>query len=178
MNRNAGFTILAGLPPDGPPAVPCPKNWGQGAREGFVVRFDPAKEESWVANFSRGLADTDAVLPFGDRFLVVAGGALYLVDAEQPGPKAQIDGCVTDILIVSAPVGFVFGWNNISLGSWTLDGPRWKTRRLSWDGFHALRIERGRILGEGWSAPDGEWVHFEVDLESGEASGGPTALSA
>jgi hypothetical protein len=142
------------------------------------VQFEPVSGEKWVANFSRGLSDTDAVLSFGDHFLVVAGGALYVVDAERSESTTEVDCCVTDILEVPVPAGFVFGWNHTALSLWTLDGVRWRTRRLSWDGFRRLRVERGRVHGEGWSAPDGEWVPFEVVLENGEASGGPTALSS
>jgi len=54
-------------------------------------------------------------------------------------------------------------------------GPRgvvWHTRRLSWDGFRGIRIDRSRLVGDAWSPVEECWMSFSVDVLSGRAEGG------
>ena len=171
------FRVLPGLPAYGAPAIPCPRHWGHRGGEGFVVAFNAPGAE-WVGNFGRGLSSKDAALahPDGHRVLVIAGGALYEVDPGRAEPIDVTDCCVTEILHIPDLNCFVFARNHVSLMRWDADGKHWDTGRISWDGFAKLRPDGDRILGEAWSAPDDQWLPFEVDLETGETTGGAEQL--
>jgi len=76
------YDVLPGLPPygDWPEAF---TSTGHGRQhEGFVVRFNPDGESSWVGNFQRGLSSFDLVCEHlnGRELIVVAGGEAYVVD--------------------------------------------------------------------------------------------------
>ena len=175
---SATFKVLPGLPPYGAPAIACPQRWERRGGEGFVVAFEPTLGAQWVGNFGRGLSNKDAALPHPDgrRVLVIAGGALYEVDPVKAEPVDVADCCVTEILHISYLNCFVFARNHVSLMRWDAAGKRWDTGRISWDGFAKLRAERQHVLGEAWSAPGDEWRPFEVDLDTGDASGGAEQL--
>lgn len=51
-------------------------------------------------------------------------------------------------------------------------GVVWHTRRVSWDGFRDVRIERLTLTGEAWSPIEDRWLPFSVDLRTGRAEGG------
>src|SRR3990172_3937129 len=80
------YQVLPGLPADGPVAVPFGAGGWTGAwrghREGFVVRFYPETNETWVANFQPGLGRWEGVLehPNGKHLIVLARGQGYVVD--------------------------------------------------------------------------------------------------
>jgi len=142
------------------------------------VEFENNAGGTWVGNFGRGLSNLDVALPHPDglRVLVIAGGALYDVDPRKAEPMDEADCCVTEVLTVTELNCFVFALNHISLMRWDATGKRWDTGRISWDGFANLRVQGNRILGEAWSAPNDEWVPMEVDLDTGEVSGGADQL--
>ena len=108
--------------------------------------------------------------------MVIAGGALYEVDPGRAEPIDVTDCCVTEILHIPDLNCFVFARNHVSLMRWDADGKHWDTGRISWDGFAKLRADGDRILGEAWSAPNDQWLPFEVDLKSGETTGGAEQL--
>jgi hypothetical protein len=166
------------LPAYGAPAIPCPRHWGHRGGEGFVVAFGAPGTE-WIGNFGRGLSNKDAALahPDGRRVLVIAGGSLYEVAPEKAESIDETDCCVIEILDIPSLHCFVFARNHVSLMRWDAAGKQWDTGRISWDGFANLRADGGRILGEAWSAPGNRWLPFEVDLETGEASGGAEELT-
>jgi hypothetical protein len=51
-------------------------------------------------------------------------------------------------------------------------GILWRTRRLSWDGFNAVRLSTETIRGDAWNPVEDRWMPFEVDLATGASEGG------
>lgn len=66
-------------------------------REGLVLRVHTGRGDSWIANVQRGWSTSpDQVLrtPHRDRFVLVAGGRGWYMDATQPGQATLLDGWV------------------------------------------------------------------------------------
>src|SRR5579871_1556803 len=85
--RIARWEILRGLPGEGPAAkyfhLGHPTPWA----EGLVIKFFAADESSWVGNFQRStyVRRTDVISwPEANTIIVIAAGALYLIDAANP----------------------------------------------------------------------------------------------
>jgi hypothetical protein len=172
------FALLKGLPGTGPRPVSCPPEWGRLGREGTVVSFRKRDGSMWIGNFGRGLGTETAVLPHpdGKRALVIANGAIYEVDPDHAEPLSESDCCVTAIWPVESMNALLFARSHIALMLWGARGREWDTGRLSWDGFRNVRIEGSWIEGEAWSAPDDSWPRFQVNLKTGEYTGGAIGL--
>lgn len=88
--------FLAGLPSYGSPALTI-ADGESGMREGRVLRVHTGRGDSWIANVQRGWSNSpDQVLrtPHCDRFVLVAGGRGWCMDATQPGQATLLDGWV------------------------------------------------------------------------------------
>lgn len=172
------FEILAGFPSYGPPAIPCPAEWGLVGREGLVVAFMRDRHPTWVGNFRPGLSDESLALdhPDGLRVVVISGGACYLVHPAEPGPVDEFLCCVTRIH--SYGESYVFELNHTAFVGFGADGVLWRTPALSWDGFRKVRIEGATLAGEAWYAPTDEWLPITVDLTTGMTTGGIAARPA
>jgi len=169
--------MLPGLPPYGPfPEQFSSTGRGQ-HREGLVVEFLPEGADNWVGNFQRGLTAYDRVLnvPRSNRIIVVAGGQAYELDpvtrtCERTfGAQIMQAWSIEDVLVFS---------NGLWMEAMGCSGLKWRSRRISWDGFRSLRLEGGKISGESWSPGDDEWKPFSLSIATGEVEGGsyPTEL--
>ena len=168
----ATFTVLPGPPPYGPAPEPfSPTGMGK-HREGVVVQFSPGDGSEWVGNFQRGLTSFNSVLawPEGQQVVVIAGGQGYVVDAYDRSCLETFGGQITEALQPSA--GVVVLCSLTAMQAFGPQGRLWQTRRISWDGFRALRIEGERILGESWRPFGEHWVPFAVRVSTGEVEGG------
>ncbi|MEW6249302.1 MAG: hypothetical protein AB1716_01545 [Planctomycetota bacterium] len=167
------FEVLPGLPPYGPAAEAFSASGLGTHREGLVVRFHPPRADAWVGNFQPGLTSFSAVdlHPDGRRVIVISGGQGYLVD---PADRKRTEFlgswyvCAhrrSDLLVLQTPIDFE------CIGP---EGRRWRTRRLSWDGFRNVELQAGarEITGDAWSPITDEWIPFTVDLNSGSVQGG------
>ncbi len=165
------FQIQPGLPPYGPPALcfPLPDAF----REGLVVKFRAADGGSWVGNFAYGYGELSEVRAElgAQTTIVVAKGAGYCVDVdrqlvrEMAGPIDYIEYMEdVDLLIVA---------NGLWFEAFGRSGPRWRTRRVSWDGMRSVSSVGGLIVGEAYS-PMGppDWHPFQLDTRTGEVTGG------
>lgn len=164
------FTILEGLPPYGPEAISFPA--GQLlAREGLVIRFERADEPPWIANFKKGYSNLDKVLshPDGKRFIICAGGNLYLVDPEIRSVSKENAG-VTYIQTLSNPK-ITLICDDVSFTAWDEAGVRWKTSRISWDGIRNVSVSENLVTGEAYTPLTDTWHIFEVDLCTGATRG-------
>ena len=164
------FEVLSGLPPYGPMAKPFPAS-GYGAfRQGFVVRFESKKFGTWVGNFQADLTTLSGVYehPAGNHVLVVAGGAIYVVDPDTQTAE-ESGGMVSSVIQVSERNALLFE-EGIYL-SLISPNDNWRTERLSWDGIRNLSISGDFVLGEGWHYDD-TWHEFSVSLANGSYTGG------
>jgi len=139
------------------------------------VRFsDRDGASEWIGKFGCGVSTamrvTKAVDP--DRFMVVAGGAAYLVDATRRQLLNQhIDAFVQDIAYDSEKNHFIAADVRLRIIE---DGREvWSSRRVSIDGIHGLTIA-GRVLsGVAVVGYEGEEGPFSFDLNSREFLSGP-----
>jgi hypothetical protein len=174
MTNSHPWTILDGLPPYGPMAVPFSLS-GQGLhREGLVVSF-AAPSGTWVGNFQRGDASLDEVLahPDGQHVVVVAGGNAYVIDPEDQSLHAHLAQQIEHIVIVSE-LGLVFFGNGLWFEAVGPTGTAWRSRRFSWDGVRQVELVGLTLRGEAYApeGPVGAWYPFELDIRTGTVSGG------
>lgn len=167
----ANVRILPGLPAYGVPAEPFPSS-GYGAhREGTVVEFEDKDGNKWIGNFQPGLNAYNAVFDtFGaDRPIVIAGGSGYVVDVPSHKVIEEFGGAIDwalewhGRLVLADGIGFV---------ARNRDGVVWKSDRVSWDGMRDLSHDGGRVRGFAYSPLDDDYHSFDLDLETGNFSGG------
>jgi hypothetical protein len=172
------FEILPGLRGTGP----LPEQFsitGKGAhREDLVIKFVPESATSWVGNFQGGLTGFDAVLdhPNGIDVVVVARGHGYVIRPETKQVVENFGGMIDTVVKVPESKLLVFGCA-VHFGCFGENGKRWKSRRISWDGMRNLRVDGIKLHGEAWSPLGGQkgggiWEAFELDIRSGEFTGG------
>ena len=168
------FEILAGFPGVGP----LPEYFGFEAhgrfREGFVVRFFPAKGDSWVGNFQSSMTGLNRVVDgsSAERVLVIAGGHAYELDIEKRQLIRNFGGTIEHFFELPSHDGVVVG-NGLWFECVRLpDDERWRTRRLSWDGMRKVAVTGHMLTGEAYSPIDDSWTPFEVDLRDGSSLGG------
>lgn len=166
------YKILTGLPAYGPEALPFSAT-GMGTHsEGFVVRFLPHPDSTWIGNFQPGVTDMYAIVPHPDRqrMIVIAGGQAYIIDAQVPAKWTHFGGSIEFAQPIPELDAILFG-----NGLWfELLGPQsmiWKTRRISWDGMRDLAIKDLTLTGQSWCYDD-TWSNFAVDLVEGTVTGG------
>lgn len=171
----ATVEILPGLPATGPyPEQFSPDGRGT-HREGFVVRFTPASgAPSWVGNFQPGFSTFSAVAdhPDGRSTIVFARGVGYVVDPETRRLRELLPSMYAGSWWLADLALLLLDQQGIAFEAIGPEGRRWVSRRLSWDGFRNLTFVGARLQGESWSPIDEAWAPFELDLLSGEASGG------
>lgn len=165
------FRILSGLPAYGAPAEPFPSS-GYGAhREGTVVEFEDMDGTKWIGNFQPGLNAYNAVFAtFGvDRPIVIAGGSGYGVDAPTRKVIEEFGGTIDWALEWHGRLIFADGIRFVARNR---DGVVWKSDRVSWDGMRDLSRDGRRVRGFAYSPLDDDHHSFDLDLETGNFSGG------
>ncbi len=53
-----------------------------------------------------------------------------------------------------------------------VEGVRWRTKRLAWDGLTIVEVSGRALIGEFWDVREDAMKTFEVDLETGAQRGG------
>jgi hypothetical protein len=142
------------------------------------VRFSDGDGMSeWIGKFGFGFSTsmrvTKAVEP--DRFMVVAGGAAYLVDASKRRLLNQyFDGFMQDIANDPKKNHFIAGDVRLRIIE---DGHEiWASKRISVDGIHSMAVENSVLSGTvvGYEVEEDQ---FSFDLETREFISGPDYLS-
>ena len=167
------FKMLTGLPAEGPAAEQFTYGSKRTHTEGFVVEVEVDGSSPWIGNFQHGLASYSGVEihPNGQDLIVIAGGKGYVV---RPTDRALIEtfgGGVSGMWRVSSGTVLIFDDYGISFSALDASGWRWKTRRISWDGFDVLTVGDRRIDGRAWNAVQQQWQPFAVDVVTGAVSG-------
>ncbi len=165
--------ILEGLPVYGPDALRF-SSTGQGLHsEGLVVEFECGDDSPWVGNFARGLTTYDCVELHPDEahVIVIAGGGGYVLDAGAKTVVETFGGAIVGILRDPARNHVVFNHQGIFFTAVGPSGWAWESRRVSWEGMRALVVIGDVLRGEALDLDDA-WVSFEVDLKTGESTGG------
>ena len=167
------FRVLPGLPATGP----WPEQFsasGHGThREGIVAQFFPEGKPSWIGNFQPGWTEYSAVLPHanGRSVIVIAGGQGYVI---APGERrlVAVFGGTLEVALAIPSLGVMVVGDGVRLEAVDASGLRWRSRRISWDGMRAVRVEGDEIKGEAWSVLDDCYYPFAVDVTTGTVDGG------
>jgi hypothetical protein len=177
--RNYEVRILESAPPVHPveKMYHYPVELEEGDRSGAFLRVVPNSGPAWVGFFALGF-DSDQVVsqvcssPDPDSFCTVVGGYAYLVKANNPVGWLRVEQRpVVDLRVLSQQGLLLFaGFTTITaVGS---AGIAWTTERLSWEGLSITDIKGDKLLGRGWDALADKEVPFEVDLKTGQHTGG------
>ena len=168
------FAVLPGMPATGPYPKQVTRDGLGTHSEGFVVAFSPPEKQSWVGNFQLGLTQYSAAVrhPDEQRVLVIAGGQAYLVDPRTANLDESFGGGIERHWVLEDGQLVLLVHSGVEFEAIGAAGPRWRTARLSWDGFRHLEINGASLAGEAWCAPEQSWFRFEVDLRTGESRGG------
>lgn len=170
MERTVRF--LSGLPPYGPMPTAFPSEWASLGREGVVVEF-ASETGAWVANFRPGMGGLQFAAILSNRLnaIVIAAGDLWVIDLTARSAVRKLPA-IEAMWEVKDPEGWVFSRQGIALARVGPEGIIWHTRRLSWDGFDQIKIDREELRGLAWSPLDDAWRPFSVELKTGKSDGG------
>jgi len=100
----------------------------------------------------------------------VAGGYAYLIDAANPTQSTHIDQRPVTAVMATEGLLLFAGFHTIQ--AWGRGGLVWTTKRLSWDGMQLGEVRDGVLHGTGWNMRTDKDAPFEVDLATGEHTGG------
>jgi hypothetical protein len=166
--------VLHGLPGTGEPAVQFNVTGTGLHSEGFVVEFTCASANRWVGNFQLGIYGASgalAILGRTNQALVIARGLSYIVDPESESLVRTFGGEITDVFALPQRDSTILG-NGLWFECNGPDGLRWRTRRISWDGMMSVSLDGERLHGHAFNPIDDTWAPFDVDIDSGEVTGG------
>jgi hypothetical protein len=173
------FRILPGLPATGPRAFAFPPRSKAEFSEGFVVQFIPEDGAAWTGNFAEGpfrdLLSSVHNHPDGKRVIVQARGMVWAIDPNTPETAELLNNWTSFVLEAPEFKRVILG-TLVSFMGIGPDGPQWKSKRISWDGFQSLAIEGHYLKGESWTPIDQKWVPFRLNLLTGEHEGGAYTL--
>jgi hypothetical protein len=174
MATSVKWEILDGLPAYGPAAVAFSATGLGTHSEGLVIRVH-SSSGAWVGNFQREASSVDRVLeyPDGRCLLVIAGGSAYVVDPETRELVRHFGGQIEQVLTLPEDPSFLFG-NGLWFEALGREGMKWRSRRISWDGFRHVVLNGNLLCGEAYApeGPEGAWYAFELDVQTGTVTGG------
>lgn len=173
MSKSRGSVRVApSLPLYGTPATAFPAAWGRFGQEGVVVEFT-TEAGRWFGNFERGMRGMEFIgfHPNARDAVVIARGDLWVVRPEEHTAELQFTA-IQAAYDVHDPDGWVFDRQGLAFARLGPTGILWHTRRISWDGFDQVTLDKDKVTGLAWSALEDRWFPFQVDLSSGRAAGG------
>jgi hypothetical protein len=154
-----------------------PSQLEESDRTGIYLRVSPQNAPAWAGFFALGF-DSQQVAsgiyscPDPDSLCVVVGGYAYVVNSRNPEDWLRMEQRpAAEVRAVADPKLLLFiGFTSITgMGE---SGRIWTTSRLSWEGLKVTEIEGPVLRGTGWDAIADKEIPFEVDLRTGESSGG------
>lgn len=166
--------VLPGLPATGPTPLWFNATGTHLHSEGFVVEFIIAGGDSWVGNFEPGLRGLSGVYPLvghAERALILAKGRAYVVRPTKRTLIETFGAQIADAFLLPDDDGIILG-DGLWLARYGPEGRVWTTRRISWDGMMDVTLKDNCACGSAWDPLHDRWVPFEVDLDTGELSGG------
>lgn len=165
--------LLPGLPATGPEPVDLRATTHGHGREGLVVRVR-AGTRSWIGNFQRGDGKLTGIFatPSPDHMCVIASGRGYWLRALDATDCHIVRAYpIQDVRAIAELSLLVFA-DYTDLVAYGVEGMRWLSQSVSWDGITILSADQNGILGLGWDARIEKEVGFFVDVRSGRVEGG------
>lgn len=153
--------------PDGP----------KGGRDGALVVVSPRARAPWLGMFAFGYASPKSRTglyswPVPDRLCVVSSGSGYLVNVNEP---AEYESLEVEPILEVLPIGereIVVFANYTELFSYGRGGLKWKSKRVSWDGFKITTTNSEFVEGQVWNPRVEANTYFRVALADGKTEGG------
>jgi hypothetical protein len=147
------------------------------SRGALLLMVRTAKAGSFLATCALGFRDPK--LPSGvwacprpDDLLAVAGGYAYLADTNTPERCVHLPlrPVIRVLPVPESGLILLAGFHTVAaIGE---AGWLWETSRLSWEGVTLGEVREGRLHGMGWDMRSDRELPFEVDLRTGEHTGG------
>jgi hypothetical protein len=137
----------------------------------------PRQSPAWLGLFRGSYPEPPAMSavfasPNPERFLAIAGGTGYLVNASDPTDyEVSGSGPITGALAIpDHDLLVVADFTRVS--AYGPEGLVWVTPDLSWDGLVLEEVRDGSLRGKGWNAPQQKSIEFEIDIHTGKSLGG------
>jgi hypothetical protein len=177
--RNYEAKILEVAPPIHPleKLHHYPVELEEGDRAGVYVRVVPRQGQAWAGFFALGFDSNQVVsavasCPDPDSLCVVTGGYAYVLKATDPAQWFRVEQRpVVDLRALPAQ-GILLFTGFTTMTAVGRSGIAWTSERLSWEGISITEISGDKLRGLGWDALADKEVPFEVDLRTGESTGG------
>jgi hypothetical protein len=146
-------------------------------RSGAYVRVTPRAGPAWTGFFALGFESRQVVsalasCPDPDSFCVVVGGYAYVVKANDPAQWFRVEQRPVVDFRPLPPQDILLFTGFTTMTAVGRAGVTWTTERLSWEGISITEISGDKLRGLGWNAPADKEVPFEVDLLTGQHTGG------
>jgi hypothetical protein len=179
--RNYEVAVLEAAPPVHPieKLHHYPVELEEGDRAGAYVRVVPkqAAASPWYGFFAQGFESDQVVnavcsCPDPDSVCVVAGGYAYIVAATDPVRWFRVEQRPVIDLRADLESGLLLFSGFTSITALGREGLRWTTGKLSWEGIEITGVAGGKLHGRGWDAMSDKEVPFELDLATGQHTGG------
>ncbi len=147
------------------------------SRGALYIEVKPAAGSSFLATCALGFREP--TLPSGvwscpnpRDLLAVAGGYAYLLDTASP-ERVDFLSIRPVCAVLPAPeetVLLLAGFHTVlAVG---LEGVRWQSERLSWEGLTLAEVRDGVLHGTGWNMFSDRDLPFRLDLKTGIHEGG------
>lgn len=151
---------------------PPPK--GRPEHDGLWLKIKAASGRTWIGVFAFGYPSPPAFSrvvssPDQDRVCVVANGAAYLVNPDEPQAWEQIR--LIPVLNVRAIPGekLLILSDFTRLAAYGSNGVVWESPRVCWDELKIAAITSDTIEGSGYDPTTAKESRFVVDLKTGRS---------
>jgi hypothetical protein len=177
--RNYEAKVLGSLPPVHPVERlhHYPVELEEGDRTGAYLRFEPKRGQAWYGFFALGF-ESDRMIhaayscPDPDSVCVVVGGYAYVVKTTYPSNWFQVEQRPVVEIRALAEFNLLLFAGFTTITALGRDGLAWTSERLSWEGISITGIKGAKLHGLAWDAVTDKEVPFEVDLQTGQSTGG------
>ncbi len=152
-----------------------PSGSKEGGRDGIIVKFKCAKSgQSWIGVFAfgelGGLRDSKVLEgPGENRISVLSAGNGYVVDLANPKKVCEVVSYPAIDMFLVPESDLVVFHDYTEMIAYNADGVAWRTKRISWDGIHVLKVTEESIFGTAWNAPTSTDIQFRVDVTNGDS---------
>ena len=124
----------------------------------------------------RGMPSALYSCPRADDLLILSGGYAYLVDTLNPEKCEHLPLRPATTVLAVPDDGVILLAGHSSVLAVDLDGLRWQSERVSWEGIQLEHVANGKLHGTGWNMQSDRDVPFTMDLRTGKHEGGGFTL--
>ena len=143
-----------------------------GGNDGVVVKISKGNGNDWVGVFAFGNINNKGITgiystPNKDKFCVVAKGAGYIVSSDNPEIWEEVSAIPVINVYSIYPKNLLIFQDYTELVAYNANGVKWRTERLSLDGFEIVEITDKTLKGKYYSLQTEANELFEIELSTG-----------